>query len=332
MDYVEDKYIRFLNTRLDKFKNVKSGLYNFRCPYCGDSQKHRNKARGDFFLKKSEYIFKCHNCGMGRSLGNFLKDHAPDLHDQFILEKYRAGATGKGRHTPNPKYKSAKPNFVSKVADLESIADLNIKHAAREYLEKRQIPQEKLSSLYYTERFKTWINSKKPGTFKSLQNDRGRIIIPLIDKEGNWFGVQGRSLLPNATMRYITIIFDESKQKVFGLNHVKEDKPIYIVEGPIDSLFLDNSVAMVGSDFDPRSCHWSDYIWVYDNEPRNRQIVDRIEAAINRGDKVVIWPDGIVEKDINDMVLGGQKVQTLVQSNTYKGLQAKLKLSQWKKV
>ena len=332
MDYVEDKYIRFLNTRLDKFKNVKSGLYNFRCPYCGDSQKHRNKARGYFFLKKSEYIFKCHNCGMGRSLGNFLKDHAPDLHDQFILEKYRAGATGKGRHTPNPKYKSAKPNFVSKAIDLQSVADLNKKHAAREYLEKRQIPQEKLSSLYYTDRFKTWINSRKPGTFKSLQNDRGRIIIPLIDREGKWFGVQGRSLLPNSTMRYITIIFDEDKQKVFGINHVKEDKPIYIVEGPIDSLFLDNSVAMVGSDFDPRSCHWSDYIWVYDNEPRNRQIVERISHSIDRGDKVVIWPQSVTKKDINDMILVGQDPQKIIETNTYQGIQAKIKLTEWKRV
>jgi len=332
MDYVEDKYIRFLNTRLDKFKHVKSGLYNFRCPYCGDSQKHRNKARGYFFLKKSEFIYKCHNCGIGRSLGNFLKDHAPDLHDQFILEKYRAGSTGKGRHTPNPKYKSAKPNFVSKVADLESIADLNRKHAAREYLEKRQIPQEKLSSLYYTERFKTWINSKKPGTFKSLQNDRGRIIIPLIDRDGNWFGVQGRSLLPNSTMRYITIIFDEDKQKVFGLNNVKEDKPIYIVEGPIDSLFLDNSVAMVGSDVDPRTYSWSDYIWVYDNEPRNRQIVDRISTSIDRGDKVVIWPQGMTQKDINDMILSGKDPQKIIKDNTYQGIQAKIKLIEWKRV
>jgi len=332
MDYVEDKYIRFLNTRLDKFKNVKSGLYNFRCPYCGDSQKHLNKARGYFFLKKSEYIFKCHNCGIGRSLGNFLKDHAPDLHDQFILEKYRSGATGKGRYTPNPEYKSAKPNFVSKVADLESIADLNIKHAAREYLEKRQIPQEKLSSLYYTERFKTWINSKKPNTFQSLQNDRGRIIIPLIDKEGNWFGVQGRSLLPRSTMRYITIIFNEDKQKVFGLNNVKEDKPIYIVEGPIDSLFLDNSVAMVGSDFNPRSYNWSDYIWVYDNEPRNRQIVERISDTIDRGEKVVIWPSNVTQKDINDMILEGKDPQKLVNENTYQGIQAKIKLTEWKRV
>ena len=332
MDYVEDKYIRFLNTRLDKFKNVKTGLYNFRCPYCGDSQKHRNKARGYFFLKKSEYIFKCHNCGMGRSLGNFLKDHAPDLHDQFILEKYRAGATCKGRHTPNPKYKSAKPNFVSKVADLESIADLNRKHAAREYLEKRQIPQEKLSSLYYTERFKTWINSKKPGTFKSLQNDRGRIILPLIDKEGNWFGVQGRSLLPNSTMRYITIIFNEDQQKVFGLNNVNEDKPIYIVEGPIDSLFLDNSVAMVGADLDTRPFGWSNYIWVFDNEPRNREIVNRISKTIDRGDQVVIWPNHILEKDLNDMVLSGHDVQTVIKSNTYVGLEAKLKFNTWKRI
>ena len=332
MDYVEDKYIRFLNTRLDKFKNLKSGLYNFRCPYCGDSQKHRNKARGYFFLKKSEYIFKCHNCGMGRSLGNFLKDQAPDLHDQFILEKYRAGATGKGRHTPNPKYKSAKPNFISKVADLESIADLNKKHAAREYLEKRQIPQEKLSSLYYTDRFKTWINSKKPGTFKSLQNDRGRIIIPLIDEDGNWFGVQGRSLLPNTTMRYITIIFNEDKQKVFGLNNVKKDKPIHIVEGPFDSLFLENSVAMVGSDFNPRSFDWSDYIWVYDNEPRNRQIVERISNTIDRGDKVVIWPQQVTKKDINDMILVGHNPQKIIETNTYQGIQAKIKLTEWKRV
>ena len=332
MDYVEDKYIRFLNTRLDKFKNVKSGLYNFRCPYCGDSQKHRNKARGYFFLKKSEYIYKCHNCGIGRSLGNFLKENAVDLYDQFLLEKYRNGATGKGRHTPNPTYKSAKPNFSSKVSDLQSISELNKKHPAREYLEKRQIPQEKLSSLYYTDRFKTWINSKKPGTFQSLQNDRGRIIIPLIDKEGKWFGVQGRSLLPRSTMRYITIIFDEDKHKVFGLNNVKESEPIYIVEGPIDSLFLDNSVAMVGSDVDPRTYSWSDYIWVYDNEPRNRQIVERLAKSIDRGDKVVIWPQSVTKKDINDMILVGLDPQKIIQNNTYQGIQAKIKLTEWKRV
>ena len=328
MDYVEDKYIRFLNTRLDKFKNVKSGLYNFRCPYCGDSQKHRNKARGYFFLKKSEYIYKCHNCGMGRSLGNFLKDHAPDLHDQFILEKYRAGATGKGRHTPNPKYKSAKPNFSTKVTDLRCIAELNKGHPARDYLEGRHIP---LDKLYYTDKFKGWINSKKPGTFESLQNDRPRIIIPLIGKDGKWFGVQGRSLLPKSTMRYITILF-EDRLKLFGLDTLNENETIHIVEGPFDSLFLDNSIAMAGSDLNPRTYSWSDYIWVYDNEPRNRQIVNRISKSIDRGDKVVIWPQGVTEKDINDMILAGRKPQEIINNNTYKGIQAKIKLNEWKRV
>jgi len=269
---------------------------------------------------------------MGRSLGNFLKDHAPDLHDQFILEKYRAGATGKGRHTPNPKYKSNKPNFTSKVVDLQSISELNKKHPAREYLERRQIPQEKLSSLYYTERFKTWINSKKPNTFQSLQNDRPRIIIPLIDRDGKWFGVQGRSLLPKSTMRYITILFDDDKQKVFGLNNVNESEPVYVVEGPFDSLFLDNSIAMAGSDIDCRTFGWSDYIWVYDNEPRNRQIVERLTKSIDRGEKVVIWPQQVTEKDINDMILVGNDPQTIIKTNTYQGIQAKIKLTEWKRV
>jgi len=328
MDYVEDKYIRFLNTRLDKFKHVKSGLYNFRCPYCGDSQRHKNKARGYFFLKKSEYIYKCHNCGVGRSLGNFLKDHATDLYDQFVMEKYRQGMTGKGHHTPNPEYKSAKPNFSTKVTDLRSVAELNKKHPARLYLEGRKIP---LDKLYYTDKFKGWINSKKPGTFESLQNDRPRIIIPLIGKDGKWFGVQGRSLLPKSTMRYITILF-EDRLKLFGLDTLNENEPIHIVEGPFDSLFLHNSIAMAGSDLDPRTYSWSDYIWVYDNEPRNRQIVNRITKSVDRGDKVVIWPQRVTEKDINDMILAGQKPQEIINNNTYQGIQAKIKLNEWKRV
>ena len=126
MDYVDDKYIRLLSTRLDKYKHVKSGLYNFRCPYCGDSQKHKNKARGYFFLKKTEYIYKCHNCGIGRSLSNFLKDNAVDLHDQYVMEKYKQGMTGKGRHTPSPEYKGATPKFAKKVTDCTPISEAKI--------------------------------------------------------------------------------------------------------------------------------------------------------------------------------------------------------------
>ena len=130
-------------------------------------------------------------------------------------------------------------------------------------------------------------------------------------------------------MRYITVML-EDKPKLFGLDTLNTNDPIYIVEGPFDSFFLENSVAMCGSDIDIRSFGWSDYIWVYDNEPRSRQITDKISKSIDRGDKVVIWPSGIEHKDLNDMSNYGINVKSVVQSNVYQGLEAKLKLSNWK--
>jgi len=330
MDYVEDKYIRFLSTRLDKFKHVKSGLYNFRCPYCGDSQKHRNKARGYFFLKKTEYIYKCHNCGAGRSLSNFLKDNATDLHDQFIMEKYRQGMTGKGRHTPSPEYKSAKPHFANKVTNLISIAELNNSHPAKKYLLSRKIPESQLGRFFYVDKFKRWVNTQRR-TFDNLQNDRPRIIIPLIDKDGNWFGIQGRSLAPTSTLRYITVMF-EDRLKLFGQDNVNSEETVYVTEGPFDSTFVRNAVAMCGSDVDHRTLPYKDRVWVFDNEPRNRQIMQRIDAAIGSQEKVVIWPKGLKHKDINDMVLAGLDPAAIIKDNTFKGLQAKIKFTDWKKV
>ena len=105
-----------------------------------------------------------------------------------------------------------------------------------------------------------------------------------------------------------------------------------MVEGPFDSHFLDNSVAMVGADLDTRPFGWSNYIWVFDNEPRNREIVNRISKTIDRGEQVVIWPNHILEKDLNDMVLSGHDVQTVIKSNTYVGLEAKLKFNTWKRI
>ena len=332
MDFVDDKYIRFVGSRLDKFKSVKPGLYNFRCPYCGDSQKHKNKARGYFFLKGNEYIFKCHNCSLGRTVGNFLKDQAFDLYDEYVMEKYRNGNAGKGSRTATPKWTNSKPSFAQKVSDLQPISELNNVHPARMFLENRKIPQEKLSCLFYTDKFKKWINTKKPDAFNNLKNDQPRVIIPLIDEKGVWFGVQGRSLAPKSKMRYVTILFDEDKTKLYGLDRIKTNDTIYIVEGPFDSLFLDNSVAMAGSSVDCRSFGWSDYIWVYDNEPRNREICERISKSIDRGEKVVIFPKSVKEKDINDMHLAGRNVQELVETNVYQGLEAKLKFNDWKNV
>lgn len=333
MSYIDLKYARLVGGRLDLFKEKHSNLYNFRCPYCGDSQKQKSKARGYFFAKGSDLIFKCHNCSVGRTLGNFLKDNARDLYDQFVMERYRDGLTGKSTRVETPKYDAvvrSTPKFNTGTK-LPTISSLNKEHPARAYLEQRKLPLESLDRLYYADRFKRYVNTKKQ-TFDNLQNDRPRIILPLTDFEGNWFGIQGRSLTPTAKLRYITVIFDETKPKLFGLDSVDKNRTVYITEGPLDSLFIRNSIAMCGSDADPRKWGISDLVWIFDNEPRNPQIVSRISAAIDRGERVVIWDSKITEKDINDMVLAGHDVQNVVESNTYHGLEAKLKFTGWKKV
>ena len=311
------------------FSRKKADLYNFRCPYCGDSQKRRNKARGYLFKIKNNFTYKCHNCGVGRSLANFLKDQDTHLYDQYIMEKFKEGSTGKGTATPNPKLIFSKPKFVKKDIDLEKISELNNSHPARVYLEQRGIKD--LDYFYYCPKFKDWTNKRKK-TFDTLRQDSPRIIIPFKDKEGNLFGYQGRSLAPQAKLRYITIMLDEDKPKIFGQDRINTDESIYIVEGPFNSTFIKNSVAMAGSDIDIRTFGWSNHIWIYDNEPRNREIVARISKSIDRGDKVIIWPKTIQQKDINDMHLAGHDVQTLVESNVYQGLTATLKFNDWKKV
>ena len=330
-EFVDAHYVTLLSGRLDKFTRKKADLYNFRCPYCGDSQKHKNKARGYFFRLKQDMVYKCHNCGVGRTLPNFLKDQAPDLYDEYIMERYKSGTTGKGSYVPKPKFK--KPVF-EKRGDLKSIADLNREHPAVKYINARRIPQKYHKELFFTEGFYNWVKQQKPSSTE-VYGDQCRIIIPFIKRDegqDRWFGFQGRSLDPRDKLRYITIMLDENEPKIYGLNRINETKPVYIVEGPFDSLFLANSVAMAGSDIDPRTYNWSDYIWVYDNEPRNREIVNRISKSIDRGDKVVIWPSNIQQKDINDMSLAGQDVKSLVESNVYQGIEAKLKLNSWKKV
>lgn len=331
MSVVDDLFINRLSVRLEKFKRVKPHLYNFRCPYCGDSQKHKNKARGYFFLVSGRMVFKCHNCGTGRTTANFLKDQAPDLYGEYQLEKYRRNATGKGTTVEKLVVPDSTPHFAKKtVSDLTAISELNKEHPAKKYLLDRKIPEDQLSRIYYVDKFKRWVNTQKQGAFENLQNDRPRIIIPLIREDGVWIGVQGRSLAPTSTLRYITIMF-EDHEKIFGLDNVNPDEPVYVTEGPFDSLFVPNGIAMCGSDVDLSSYDYRK-VWIFDNEPRNKQIVDRIDRTIQRKESVVIWPKNIRQKDINDMVLAGLDPAAIIKNNTYQGLEAKLKFTDWKKV
>ena len=327
MDIIDSKYVGLVSSRLQKFKRVKPNLFNFRCPICGDSQKHKNKARGYIYQVKTNTNFKCHNCGASSSFNNFLRQIDPTLHKQYTMEKFKegfAGGSGFVVEAPEVFKKVKKPVFKEKEIDLPKASEVKV---AREYLENRKLDATKF---YFAKNFEEWAKKKKP-TYNATGRDESRIIIPMYNEDKTLIGFQGRSLGPNS-VKYITVMINEDAPKIYGLDQVDNEKPIYIIEGPFDATLVQNGVAMCGSDLDIRSFGWSDCIYVYDNEPRNREIVNRIDKTINGGYKVVIWPTSVVEKDINDMVLGGHNIMSVLESNTYSGLQAKVKFNNWKKI
>ena len=324
--YVEIKYLNLLSPRLQKYKQKKRNLWNFRCPICGDSQRNKNKARGFVFELKGDLVFKCHNCGISMPVGKLIEKMDPSLYKQYRMEKFQKKPQIDMRKVK--RVVSSTPVFKKNIlGDLTKVDDLNNSHPAREYLLNRKLPT---SALYYTEKFKEWTNSLKPDTFPDTNQDEGRIIIPFRTKEGDVFGFQGRSL-SSTGLRYITVLLEEDQPKIFGLDTIDYEKTIYITEGPLDSLFLKNCVAMAGADVHTDGVLGDNNVFIFDNEPRNTEITKRIAGHINNGDSVVIWPNNILQKDINDMVLAGHNVTDIVESSIYTGLSATLKFNEWKK-
>ena len=322
MDLVDSKYIGLVSSRLQKFKRVKADLYNFRCPICGDSQKNKSKTRGYLYSVKADMNFRCHNCGASMTFSNFLKEMDPSIHKQYVFERFKGGKTGRGTVVEEPKFNFEAPKFKPKL-DLPKASE---NPDAKKYLEDRKLDSTKF---YYTDKFKAWSNSHKQ-TFDSVKYDEPRIIIPLFYKN-TLVGFQGRSLGPSK-VKYITVMINDDAPKIYGLDNIRTDAPVFITEGPFDSTFIRNSIAMCGADADVSCWGVSTPVWVYDNEPRSNEISSRIFRTIAKGESVVIWPNNIHEKDINDMVLGGQNVQDLVESNVYSGLKAQLQFNTWKRI
>ena len=322
MDFVDVKYINLISARFQKFKKIKNNLYNFRCPICGDSQKNKSKARGYLYQVKNNTNFKCHNCGVNISFNNFLKQIDSVIYKQYTFEKFKDGKTGKNFTADEPVFKFEAPKFKPKL-DLPK-ASLN--PDAKKYLESRKLNPDKF---YYTDQFKSWTNSLKD-VFDDTTKDEPRIIIPLF-YQNTLIGFQGRALGPSK-IKYITVMLNDDAPKIYGLDEIEKNKTVYITEGPFDSTFISNAIALCGADGDVSKWGIGDCVWIYDNEPRNAEIHSRISRVIDRGEKVVIWPSFLREKDINDMILSGLNVQDMIESNTYSGLEAKLKFTTWKKI
>ena len=278
--------------------------------------------------------FYCHNCGASMSLANFIKHLDPELHKEYTLEKFTEKNQGAPViHNDITKVHTPKYRIDSPLRSLKKISQLSPDHPAKKYVVKRRIPPSKHYMLFFCPKFKEWVNSIIPEKFDIKDGkDEPRLIIPFIDKSENLIGFQGRSFSPDG-IRYITIMVDQTKPKLFGLNTVDTNKMIYVTEGPIDSLFLPNAVAMAGSDaqIDKIFPDNKNICFVYDNEPRNKEINKKMEHMIDLGYNIVIWPNSVEEKDVNDMILSGKDVMAIIEKNIFKGLEAKLKHTVWKK-
>ena len=328
--YIDLKFINEISSRLGQFKKKGDYLFNFRCPHCGDSKKSKTKARAYLYQVKNDMFFKCHNCGEGQSLGNFLKFLDPKKYEQYLLERYKGSAPA----TPKPKFdfKPTKFEQIDYFSKLKKISELNDEHPAKQVVIKRKIPEEYLSKLYLCDKFMKFVNEVKPNTFPHTKGEHPRLIIPFYGVDGKPFAFQGRAF-GNEQPKYLTIKFDENKQKVFGLDNINLQEHIYIVEGPIDSMFIDNCLAAGGADLTLR-VPTEQVTYIFDNEPRNKEIIKRMSKVIDDGYNVVIWPADVQLKDVNVLIISGltkSEVADIISTNTYSKLSALTKLNDYKK-
>ena len=328
--YIDLKFINDISSRLTLFKKKGDYLFNFRCPHCGDSKKNKTKARAYFYRVKNDMFFKCHNCGEGQSFSNFLKFIDRKKYENYLLERYKGSAPS----TPQPKFTNFKPEFkeVDILNGLQSVSELKEGHPVLDYVLNRKIPESYHSKLFLCNKFMAFVNKVKPNTFSHTKGEHPRLIIPFYDADGKVFAFQGRAF-GKEQPKYLTIKLDENKQKVYGLETVNLQEHVTIVEGPIDSMFLNNCLAAAGADLTLR-IEPDNITYIFDNEPRNKEIIKRMYDVIEKDYNLVVWPDDMRHKDINDMILSGMskaEVQTIISNNTFAQLEALTKLSYFKK-
>jgi len=335
MLHIDLKYIMMIAHRFDRFKRKDDYLFNFRCPICGDSSSKKNKARGYLYKKKNDMFYKCHNCGAGKTFGGLLKDTDPMLHKDYVLERYKAGVTApRANTTPDFSGQFSKPEFGTNERLIDTLMDrvdkLDPNHMAPTYCKERMIPQEKWDRLYHIEDISK-IHQLAPKYKDRITTTEPRLAIPFFNEEGILTGLTLRHY-GNNPLRYIMVKINEDAPTIFGLDCISKETPVKIVEGPLDSLFLDNCIAAAGSSFNKiKDLGLDNPIIIVDNEPRNEAICKVLHKNIQEGHRVVIWPDNVTEKDINDMVMANLDVQEIINYNTFQNLEAELKFRTWRK-
>lgn len=331
--FLDQKYLLLISNRLPNFKKKNDALYNCRCVICGDSVKKRNKARGYFFSFKNELRYKCHNCDASMTFGTFLKTQDNNLYDQYVMEKYTEGGFRRANTTVPFNIEFKQPEFQNNILNevCVKLTSLPSDHAALQYCHSRRIPQDKIEELYFVDNISKLERLSEKYKDKIIGNEP-RIVIPYYNTNNTLIGVTCRSITDHR-LKYVTIkITDEPF--IYGLNNVNSNEHIYVVEGPIDSFFIKNSIAISGLSFAairniplPKE----KIIVVIDNQPRNKQVCDIAEKIIESGFRIIIWPSDIIQKDINEIVMEGHNINEILKNNNFSGLEAAAKFSFWKK-
>lgn len=346
MSWVEEKFVNMLAPRLQRFTKKGADTWNFRCPICGDSKKKKDRARGYLYRGKHALMYKCQNCGVGMSFRKLLETIDAELAKAYTLESFserRVISTPPPAKIVHPIEQFYKPPFIRYDERLKSatkVSSLPASHFCKQYIVERLIPNKYHAKLFYVERFKTFVNSLVPGKFKEpIVKDHPRLIIPFIDQHEKLFGIQGRSFRKDSPAKYITIFFEQDRVRAYGLDEYDAKKHVYLFEGPIDSMFIDNALGMAGPSVDEKLAallgQKDRATIVYDNEPRNVQIVSFMQSAVDAGWPICVWPREVKQKDVNEMVRAGKSgsdIQKIIDTHTYTGLQANIKISQWRRV
>lgn len=337
MSYLDLKYANLLSADLQQFKHRGNNVFNFRCPYCGDSQKSKTKSRGYLFEHNGKLTYKCHNCGVSKPFHVFLKEINPILYKEYLLEKFGGNDEPKKvkvKKSLNMMELLSSDSILKKMTPLVALPE---SHEAVKYVSNRLIPKHQWKRIWFVDDINT-ITRLLPRYKEKKLDNTPKIVLPYINQNSELTHIQFRSIR-NTGMRYITlqVVSGDSIPKIFGLDSCNTNKQYYVTEGPIDSLFLSNAIAMGGSDVSISDLpNTKNAVIVYDNEPRNKQIMKKLDKAIKSGCRVVIY-DKVVDglKDINDMVLhkfkDSHSIESYLQSRIFGGLRAQLEFAKYKK-
>ena len=310
----------------------KGNQYNFKCPVCLDSRTNKNKKRAWIYEKKGSWMFHCFNCSTSHSYINFVKLFFPEIYRDIIKLSFKKQT--------KVEVKEEIKESLKKYSEfpLISVDNLDKTHEAYLYIQNRKIPSDTHHLLYYTNDFTSFTNRMTNGRYPDWKFNDQRIIIPFYSKNKNINLFQGRAI-DESFARYITVKLVEDSIKVFGVERIKYNEKIVCCEGPFDSLFINNSVAFGGSDLSEENLNSlfskNQIILLFDLEPRNKEINNKIEKFLKKGYNVSLLPKNLTKygKDINSMIEKGltkEDINAIIHKNIINGKLGLIKFQRWR--